>query len=70
MHNRQAAHITVTSLDAHRLRRLLDAAADSLDHEHFEGLEEGQEREQDDEVEDEVAKGLDNGSFRPGNALC
>ena len=42
MHNRQAAHITVTSLDAHRLRRLLDAAADSLDHEHFEGLEEGQ----------------------------
>ncbi len=41
MHDRQAEHITVTSLDAHRLRRLLDAAADSLDHEHFEGLEEG-----------------------------
>ena len=42
MHDQQVDDTTITSLDAHRLRQLLfDAAADSLDQEHFESLEEG-----------------------------
>ncbi len=40
MHNQQVQDTTITSLDEHRVRQLILAAADSLDHEHFESLEE------------------------------
>lgn len=42
MDDQQVHDTTITSLDAHRLRQLLfDAAAGSLDQEHFESFEEG-----------------------------